>query len=107
MKVRELIEALQKEDQELEVKIHPDQELFLDEGLTAYGDVGFIEEDELYFDESRNCYHNKKDFEEFLEEDFGDIYETENANDWHLQNYKNERYAKAEKLHALFIRASV
>lgn len=107
MLVKDLIAELQKHDPELQVKIHPDSELFIEDTVTAYGDVGSMEAEELYFDESRALYYSKEDFEEYLEEDFADEYETEFANDADLERYKKERYEKADKLKALFVKAVV
>lgn len=95
MIVRELIEELQKHDPELEVKIHPEEELFLDVGMTAFGDIGRIEESKLYLENSENLY---KEREDFLEDKIDSGYS--------LSEIKKS-FRESEKLHALFIKAIV
>ncbi len=95
MKVSELIEELKKNPKDLEVRIHPDSELFIDGDVTCYGEVGSIEENKLFFDSTYDLY---KEREEFLEQKISD--------DYTLSEIKKS-LKESEKLHALFIRATV
>ena len=83
MKVKELIEELRKFNQELEVKIHPESELFIDEDLTCLADVGDIEENTWYWNEQDEIYINQKILKPFSFDD------------------------TAEKIYAVFIKAIV
>ena len=83
MKVKELIAKLAIFDPELEVKIHPESELFIDEDLTCLADVGDIEENTWYWNEEDERYINQKILKQFSFDD------------------------TAEKIYAVFIKAIV
>ncbi len=103
MKVSELIEELKKHPQDLEVRIHPDSELFIDGDLTAYGNVGDIEVDKLVFDEDTERYITQEDYEQEMADEyqFGkDMYDSETE-----EEFIESNLARADKIHAVFIKA--
>jgi hypothetical protein len=97
MKVKDLIEQLQKFNPEDDVRIHPDYELFIGENFTCFGEVGEIRKKELYCD-TGGWYDVYKDREEYLE----DLINREEA----LSEIKTI-FKKAEILKAVIIRATL
>jgi len=103
MLVRELIAELQKHNPDLPVKIHPESELFLDVDLTAYGDVGQIQENKFFLNNMDIYYEDEEEFKDTCEM----YYNPEIDKFPKFEEYFEKSKKNADTIHALFIKAVV
>jgi hypothetical protein len=93
MNKKELIEKLAEFPDGMEVRVHPDSELMIEDGISCFGEIGEISERKYLLNVITDTYQSREDYIEYL------IHE-----EYRLSVIK--KYIKeAEKIHAIIIEA--
>ena len=112
MNVKELIVELQKiENQELEVVILPEEDLFTGDGIVCFGNVGIVQEKDLYLDtcDMRADGGIYKEYDQLVEDREDDLQEIFDVDDLSkIPERKLQEWANSyARLRAVIIEAKV